>query len=603
MSAIHAMCRTHQTTSNPLWKEPLNTPHESTPMRTPLASDTRHAGREPASNDHCGTHPARPKPPKQPRGRSILWFALCLVTLAPAVASASEPIRFEVNEHGLAALSYAGHDMLWERGHGAFLAGSVVLESNDGTSEHMKHIKPTARRLESGDTAVAVYDWGVVKCRYVRDNDALDLVIDVENTSDRTIREINLEQRGLLFPTEPDGLVNKWGFNWAYNTSAPPIIKTRFAEATFALCNEQVAAPAGMGIFHRKQEPDYRIALWTGRLWKNQKNQPFFERPIRPGNTERFRLSIRFGAPDQNPLDLATDVLEKARQAHPFQVNWSDRRPIGMLMVAQSGAQSEHNPRGYKMLKRRPDIDITTEAGRAKFREHLLSFADGVIDLCEQINAQGVVVWDIEGVEYPNAKYMGDPRSLPPEMDAAADAFFKKLRNAGLHVGICVRWGVRPMRWSYGEKIRQFQAPNPTKDMIRKIAHAKERWNCEIFYMDVFPADRPDALQQIKAEHPDVLLLPEHEGVYSYAYGIPYHQVMKPGRRSRAPDIVRRLYPDAGRLLNGFGVALADEDRRADALSAMQAGSIPMARVWFKGDEFAPLKKVMDRKRTDGGSR
>lgn len=525
--------------------------------------------------------------------RSWVCRLLAFVLLAGAhgaTAIGESEVRFEVSEQGLSRLSYDGEDRLWDRRDGAFAVTNVTLRALDGTTSEGDTTE--IRRQLTDERAVSVtYPWGNVVCRYEGEGSTLRLVVDVTNTSDAIISEIGMTQRGLSLPEDVEGLVmERWRFGFAYGVEQPPIMTGTWDGGSFAFCNDQVYRPLGIGVFNRDREPDFRLDWWTGHRF--QDHHPTIERPIFPQQTERFVVSMRFGPADSHPLDLTEDVLATARKVHPYQVGWPDRRPIGMLMLAQSGKQTPENPRGYRMLIGEQDVDLTTDSGQASFKEKLLEMADQVIELCEEIDAQGVVVWDIEGVEFPRAKYMGDPRSLPPEMEEAADAFFAKLKEAGLRTGVCLRWGVRPMRWSYSDEVRQFLAPEPTKDMIYKIRRARERWGCELFYMDVFPADRPDALQQIKRAHPDVLLLPEHEGVYSYAYGIPYHQVYKSGRQVKLPDMVRRLYPQAGRLLNGVGMALNDE-RRPEAVEAIEAGSIPMARVWFRGREFAPLRELM----------
>ena len=68
--------------------------------------------------------------------------------------------------------------------------------------------------------------------------------------------------------------------------------------------------------------------------------------------------------------DLSGDVLERYAGKYPFQVNWKDRRPIGAIFLASSGINVATNPRRWIMNY--GEIDITTDKGKAAFREALL---------------------------------------------------------------------------------------------------------------------------------------------------------------------------------------------------------------------------------------
>ena len=95
-----------------------------------------------------------------------------------------------------------------------------------------------------------------------------------------------------------------------------------------------------------------------------------------PQQTERFVLSLRFGRAGPDPLDLVEDVLATARKVLPHQVGWPEQRTIGLPMLSQSGKQTPKNPRGYRMLIGEQDVELTTEPGKASFREKLLAMTD-----------------------------------------------------------------------------------------------------------------------------------------------------------------------------------------------------------------------------------
>lgn len=85
---------------------------------------------------------------------------------------------------------------------------------------------------------------------------------------------------------------------------------------------------------------------------------------------------------------------------------------------------------------------MTTDEGRAAFRDNLLGYADRCVKIMKDMDAQGMIVRDLEGYQQPGMVYVGDPRVLPeyaPAMDRVADAFFQKFRDAGLRTGLTIR--------------------------------------------------------------------------------------------------------------------------------------------------------------------
>src|SRR5262249_2010736 len=134
-----------------------------------------------------------------------------------------------------------------------------------------------------------------------------------------------------------------------------------------------------------------------------------------------------------------------------------------------------HDPKG---------VDVTTPGGQAAFKQRMLQYANSSVAIMKKAGAQGSIVWDLEGQQDPHMTgYLGDPRSLPPEMDAIADEFFAHLRAEGLRTGVCVR-PQRPVRPAYGDGVVQIEVTDPAQNLIDKIAYAKKRWGCSLFYVD-----------------------------------------------------------------------------------------------------------------------
>src|ERR1700730_13919166 len=121
-----------------------------------------------------------------------------------------------------------------------------------------------------------------------------------------------------------------------------------------------------------------------------------------------------------------SDTFQR-RQRHPATLDWNDRRPIGAIYLARDNTKWSSNPRGWF---NDPKIDVFSPEGLRAFQTRLMKYADDSVALLRAMNAQGMIVWDIEGEEFahPEASYVGDPVLLfriAPEMELFADEFFR----------------------------------------------------------------------------------------------------------------------------------------------------------------------------------
>src|SRR5215217_1559783 len=134
------------------------------------------------------------------------------------------------------------------------------------------------------------------------------------------------------------------------------------------------------------------------------------------------------------------------------------RRPVIGYWIANSNASSELNPGGYFN-------DSSFDASNsAQVLATLQAAANNIIGVAADINSQAVIIWNLEGEEYPHVfSYVANPMAMPsmhPTINAHLDTFFAMLRNAGLEVGCTLRpsyfsWGttfptiVRAGQWHY----------------------------------------------------------------------------------------------------------------------------------------------------------
>lgn len=244
-----------------------------------------------------------------------------------------------------------------------------------------------------------------------------------------------------------------------------------------------------------------------------------------------------------NYLDSRWAIIE-LEQNPPFTFNWADRRPIGMDVLGNASFSTTNNPRGWFAAN---GPDYSTSNGVAAFRTALLARANQEIAILTNMNAQGVIIWDVEGDEIEGLTYVGDPRKvsvLAPEMDAVADEFFAKYTSAGLRVGVTLRphtfgagtsfpdgtngnvfinvdapYGQKEYYYTNGWVQTNIGAPVTEESywpgLLNKIQYANNHWGCTMFYMDSYGAldqygpRAVSALTNILQAYPGILLAPE----------------------------------------------------------------------------------------------
>jgi hypothetical protein len=271
----------------------------------------------------------------------------------------------------------------------------------------------------------------------------------------------------------------------------------------------------------------------------------------------------------------------------PVIIHWPDRRPIGALFLASNSSSSATNPRGWF---NDPSLDFTGTNGPQRFRKALLDYADRSIKILKRTGAQGVIVWDLEGEQFPHKiTFIGDPRlldRLAPEMAAAADEFFKRLRNAGLKVGLTIR----PQQLVFDQGLpRQTQVADIKKILLEKIDYARSRWGATLFYIDSNGGiRRPDEVWQLRRlaeERPDILLIPEHHYLPYRACSAPYVALRK-GAPAVTPRWARKLYPGAFQVVD-IGDASSDSP---GITAAWYQGDVLLFRAWFWSPECQLLE-------------
>lgn len=542
----------------------------------------------------------------------VTKFALAVAsTLMLASASAQDSpasspnLTFSVGKNGLASLSYDGVCLLAKDRSGD-LRTTKVFFGSPSDAESYQPAEPISRLMES-DRIRLDYPWGTIDCTYTSHGETLRFRIAITNRCDRRLASPVIQLAELNFPAIPSGRTLDAGmFGFGFKGNMSPLWKyPMVADPTFQV--PLVCTDYGTGSLDFCAD-DLRSIVSVPYTTNHQTKTtyPFVvtsEGAIAPGQKRSFAVSLRFGSAGASVKQLANDSLDAYRKKYPFQVKWRDRRPIGAIFLASSGIKVPTNPRRW--ILNGGKIDVTTDRGKAAFRDALLKLADNSIKILKETNAQGMITWDPEGQQYLGACYYGDPRLTPklaPEMEckgesnsATIDKYFKKFRDAGFEVGVCIR----PQQITFADgKPTQGAATDARSAGIlkSKIAYARRRWGCSLFYIDSTvakpfrPLD-PNVFKEVAIAYPSVLLMPENESMRYFAYSAPLNSYVH-HRITSAPQGVRTLYPKAFSALLFGDIKKPDDE--AFLVAAMQRGDILIFNCWYSNPGAMKLKTLYE---------
>ena len=445
----------------------------------------------------------------------------------------------------------------------------------------------------AAQTITRKFRWGAVSTQYETEGNRLLIKVTTKNTSSDTIDGVVYEPLGLIFPSkvlEYDGSSPLLG----HNVGNPTVVGLSYKDGVIVLVNEDVRKPLIIGFpwaLDRPANTIFPLRIVTGRDSMLPDMLPYIQRPIKPGEADVFTLSLRFGSHGSSAVTLADDVLKKFAAVFPTELKWKDRRPIGTVTLATAGLNSPTNPRGWFQDRK---LDVTTEEGRADFHRRLLQVAESTINVLRDMNAQGMITWDIEGQEHAAAIYAGDPRAyatLAPEMSQVADEYFRTVRDAGFRVGVCVRPQELVIDKAHNNVFER-ETQDPKQVLMQKIAWAKQHWGASLFYID-FNGDpsRPldaDIVNDVAKAFPDVLLIPEHKNLRYYAFSAPYFSLGQGA--ALTPGAVKAVYPDAFSVVNTAEAQVSKH--RDDLMAAVRQGDILMYRTWYDDPANAEVKTL-----------
>jgi HEAT repeat protein len=452
---------------------------------------------------------------------------------------------------------------------------------NDGTGKEV-HPPNEERKIishrfdESTKTHHLAYPWGKARLSYTPGPGRIDAKITLTNTGKKMIFSGNVHLLSFAIPAAA------YVGRQRHNISGVGQSISTWDQGSISICTLDTAEPlwVEMGrdtrILREAKLSAETHAGVAARVKFGGYGMPYDEqymiRPVAPGARDTYRVSIRFGAAGADVFAAAQDLYDAFRKAHPPLLKWPDRRPIGSLFINDKPLTTETIAKRFKQWQEKGPESIPAPPVDAAYREQMVKTFERNIGGCKHMDAQAMIVWNMEGNTYPHATtYIGDPRLLRvfhPHFDAIADELFAMVAKAGILPAICIR----PSQITYEEKDgipsvaqRYGPAKDPVTQLVKKIRYARKRWGLRVFYIDtnIFwrvrkgridkktgkPAFASGVMQAahwkaLLEQFPDTLFIPEFAGApESFAYAFDY-QEYDMGFRGTSGR-VRRIYPKA----------------------------------------------------------
>ena len=540
--------------------------------------------------------------------RSILILLALLVFSVPL--QAAEDLKITFDDKGLAAIVHNGVELV-NPADGRFVVQSVAFTDPQEKSgvRRVWQPKPVKAAFDAATrTLVQEYDWGRVACAFTAQENRLDLRITVTNATGQPLQGCAVYPLRMILPNR---YFNRFVSYYQDGDQSLPCHVYAHAKGSVALINPDHGS-GSTALFADRGGKFQSVSLClSGPTEERVPHHPIVDdvyfpktgRLLAPGKTDTYRLSLVFGPLDAKSETLSAQTDAEYARTHPMTLHWPDRRPIATVFLCNSAWGVPKNPRGW--FQGNKEVDVTTPAGLEQFGAKLMAYADNCVARMKKMDAQGVIVWDLEGEEMPHMiSYIGDPRLLPriaPEMDRFADAFMKKFSDAGFKLGVTIRPtevyqpGVAgKLPWDH-RLVR-----DPVALMSAKIDYARKRWGCTIFYLDsnVFGNDMMTAEQRkelrfipwimpitmlgkLAALHPDCLIIPEWSEKIDHTCSAPYSSANL-GQGGTSADI-RRIWPAAFRVVS-VNLSLL-EDRWQSYAESVENGDVLLFPPWFDAQE------------------
>lgn len=507
---------------------------------------------------------------------------------------------------GVWQLKYGDHvvvDLGRQLGQPSFAEAYKVISKNKRVTTEWS--QPAAYKWnDDAKEFTAELNWGKMVCHYEPVNDTLFMRVTMTNTTvSDTFCGASISLMTIHLPKRPNNFQQFLPY-YNNNITAPAVVQADLDDYRLFVESVDVGKKIYVGMLEQNNSNGQLFRIWTGTHPYTGMTDfnPAAEIRLAPKQSFTYRVAIRFCKVNTPSTATSAATIRNFRSAHPYKLKWKDRRPIGELFLSSfTENKNPANPRSWIILPAGAP-DITTIAGKEQFKKSVLEYADRSIAILKEMNAQGMITWDLEGQQYPHPlSYIGSPEILEkvaPEMNAVADEYFKKFRNAGFKTGICLRPDsvIFKLGW-----IDHVAVKDPAANLIKKISYARKRWGCTIFYVDsnVDPlSGQPmdyTVFKKICEQFPDVLIVPEHKRPLYYGYSAPYED-LRMGGLSQLTEDVKSIFPEGFLVTNVPEGLKGTEAQNVNTLiNSMKQGNILLFRAWYNDQPTNGLiKKAMN---------
>jgi hypothetical protein len=448
-----------------------------------------------------------------------------------------------------------------------------------------------------------LFPWGSIHVQYQQDGEALNVKVTEHNRADSGVIlcGASIVPFTLHFAQTPSDFSPGPYPGISDNYTSPGVVAANYKAATALLVVPDAEKPLYAAYLRQPSPGAFAVVVSSTAPDDLATFQPHLDRPVMPGQSDQFTVSLRFLHGKQTLQMAAADAFRSWNRRWPSTLDWKDRRAIGAVFLASSpGAGSRPdpaNPRRYFANASTRDIDIRTPTGLARLQQKILASAHGVVENLRRLNGQGAVTWDLEGEQYPQeTSYVCSPdqiAAVAPEMESVIndrgspyagmkldDAYFRIIRNAGFRVGVCIR----PQQFTQGrgsgaEQV-QLSSNQIANELIRKARYAHDRWGATLFYIDssvgsIGDVIDPTIVQTVSRAVPDSLLIPEETTPRYYSFSAGFRSLLFHGDTGTPPAIYN-YYPKAfsvvmindvaAEKLKAARKALTESTRRGDIL-------------------------------------
>jgi hypothetical protein len=475
-------------------------------------------------------------------------------------------VSFSFGTNGLSSLTVDGQECL-RNGLPNWIEGAGILRHLDGSTVGLSVSGGAWRHNSNTLTSIYTNSAAAWNIHYsVASSNMINITVGITNRGTNLIAGWGVGLLQASFPSAPAGwnaatfaeadnynrplsLSNAWSPDYISVVTTMDLHKpvTAYWWSSEGMTSNQanlIVSTTGLGGYGGSQ-PLYGI------------NQ-FLSRPIPPGGCDAVNLSWRFGSTNSGDHvgSLMSDVYRAWSSDVPYRLKWSNRRPILSLFLSSSSAVRLRNPRGWLGWDTTVIPDSISATGRVYFATQLLKLATNAAARAALMDAQGIIVWDLEGWGVPRAVYNGEPDDLPPEMEVVVDSFFAALRSKGAKAGVTVRsqkvW--QPIYHAdAGTGHQNYDPLDIQGSLSAKISYCKSRWGCTLFYVDsnfVGSMVQPfEFFRAVALANPDVLLIPESATPLYFPFTAPY--MVAPGFGggnlvgTDTPESILAIWPQA----------------------------------------------------------